>query len=134
MSEDEYDPNLGPCMDLDEDDIIANCEHENLEYLIKPTGTMVQIVMVRCKTCGYEDEDLLDITYGADYMIGDLTFKRIVSRGNYSKCVRCGLILTGTNDKDFPMILFIDEGRQGELDFCRDCFNLLVEKGYIKIS
>ncbi len=83
-------------------------------------------VRVRCPDCGFEDEDILLIKYHQQpYLIQGREVKRIIARGNYSLCVACGHILSGCSDHDFPLILFINEGKDGQLDLCIGCANLL---------
>jgi len=42
------------------------------------------------------------------------------SRANVGPCLNCGRLVVGV-----PLILFIDEGRGGELDFCFECVEKL---------
>jgi hypothetical protein len=42
------------------------------------------------------------------------------SRANVGPCVSCGKLIIGV-----PLILFIDKGRKGELDFCPECVKRL---------
>jgi len=42
------------------------------------------------------------------------------SRANIGPCLECGKLIIGV-----PLILFIDEGRGGELDFCWQCVKRL---------
>jgi len=43
-------------------------------------------------------------------------FTPLKARGNVATCLGCGKLIVGV-----PLILFIDEGRGGELDFCFGC-------------
>lgn len=47
------------------------------------------------------------------------------SRTNVGPCLECGKLVVGV-----PLILFIDEGRGGELDFCFSCAK---EKGILDL-
>ena len=38
------------------------------------------------------------------------------ARGNIGPCLACSCLVVGV-----PLILFIDEGRKGEFDFCFKC-------------
>jgi hypothetical protein len=42
------------------------------------------------------------------------------SRANIGPCLACGQLVIGV-----PLILFIDKGRKGELDFCWECVKSL---------
>jgi hypothetical protein len=42
------------------------------------------------------------------------------ARGNIGPCLNCGKLVIG-----IPVILFMDEGKGGELDFCISCFETL---------
>jgi len=44
-------------------------------------------------------------------------FYPLKARANIGPCLNCGKLVVGV-----PLILFIDEGRGGELDFCQRCF------------
>ena len=74
-------------------------------------------IAIKCLNCGFSDYDI------AGWEIGDRTYtilgKQYIplkSRANTGPCVACGRIVVGV-----PLILFIDEGRGGELDFCMEC-------------
>jgi len=43
-------------------------------------------------------------------------FTPLKARGNVAPCLGCGNLIVGV-----PLILFLDEGRGGELDFCFGC-------------
>jgi len=43
-------------------------------------------------------------------------FTPLKARGNVAPCLGCGRLIVGV-----PLILFLDEGRGGELDFCFNC-------------
>jgi len=47
-------------------------------------------------------------------------FLPLKTRANIGPCLNCGKLVIGV-----PLILFIDEGRGGELDFCSLCFEKL---------
>jgi hypothetical protein len=47
-------------------------------------------------------------------------FYPLKARANVGPCLNCGRLVIGV-----PLILFIDEGRGGELDFCKQCFEEL---------
>jgi len=50
-------------------------------------------------------------------------FTPLKARGNVAPCLGCGKLIVGV-----PLILFLDEGLGGELDFC---FNCALELGII---
>ena len=43
-------------------------------------------------------------------------FHPLISRGNIGPCLNCGRLVIGV-----PLILFLGEGRDGQLDFCWNC-------------
>jgi len=51
----------------------------------------------------------------------DREFTPIVSRVNHGPCLECGLLIV-----DVPLILFLEKGKRGELDFCHTCFEKLL--------
>ena len=58
---------------------------------------------------------------GWEYMENPVAFKGklyypLKSRANIGPCLECGRLIVGA-----PLILFIEEGRKGELDFCWSC-------------
>jgi len=58
---------------------------------------------------------------GWEFMENPFTFKGkqyypLKSRANIGPCLECGKLIIGV-----PLILFIDEGKGGELDFCWSC-------------
>jgi len=54
--------------------------------------------------------------YEHTIMIKGMTFYPIKSRANIGPCLICGKLVIRV-----PLILFINEGKKGELDFCFDC-------------
>ena len=70
-----------------------------------------------CTQCGAGGPDILGWTIAknpVDFM--GKKFYPITSRANIGPCLNCGKLVVGV-----PLILFLDEGRKGELDFCFSC-------------
>jgi hypothetical protein len=69
-----------------------------------------------------EDGEEWDVeSAGWEYMSKPYTFRGrqyypISLRANVAPCLNCGKIIIGT-----PLIIFIDKGEKGELDFCWSC-------------
>jgi hypothetical protein len=62
---------------------------------------------------------------GWEFMPNSFTFRGkqyypLKSRANIGPCLSCGRLIIGV-----PLILFIDKGRKGELDFCWECVKRL---------
>jgi hypothetical protein len=62
---------------------------------------------------------------GWEFMPNPLAFRGkqyypLKSRANIGPCLSCGRLIIGV-----PLILFIDKGRKGELDFCSECVKRL---------
>jgi len=62
---------------------------------------------------------------GWEFMPNTFTFRGkqyypLKSRANIGPCLSCGKLVIGV-----PLILFIDKGRKGELDFCWNCVKRL---------
>jgi len=57
------------------------------------------------------------------------TFLPLKTRANIGPCLECGKLVI-----DAPLILFIDEGRSGELDFCFGCAETLGILDQLKVK
>ncbi len=74
-------------------------------------------VTIKCLTCGFSDYDLAGWKVGSKAVtILGKQYTPLTSRANVGSCVVCDRIIVGV-----PLILFINEGRGGELDFCTEC-------------
>lgn len=67
-----------------------------------------------------ETEEVIDVA-GWEYMEEPHTllgreYYPLKSRANIGPCLECGRLVIGV-----PLILFIDQGRGGQLDFCFEC-------------
>ena len=70
-----------------------------------------------CLACGFTDYDIAGWEIGhKTYTILGKKYTPLKSRANMGPCVACERIVVGV-----PLILFIDEGRGGELDFRMEC-------------
>ena len=70
-----------------------------------------------CTQCGAGAEDILGwILARNPITFMGKPFYPIKSRANIGPCLNCGKLVVGV-----PLILFLDEGRKGELDFCFRC-------------
>ena len=74
-------------------------------------------IALKCLICSFTDHDI------AGWKIGSQThpflgkqYLPLTSRANVGPCMACEKIVVGV-----PLILFLDEGRDGELDFCFSC-------------
>ena len=73
----------------------------------------------RLEFAGWEYED-------RKVALGGIEWTPINARGDVTICLNCGRLII-----DVPLILFIDEGKKGELDFCSGC---ALELGLIPIA
>jgi len=85
---------------------------------------------------GYYEEGDYDPALAANFDVAGWTYKEkpikfrglelypLESRANIGPCLLCGKLVVGV-----PLILFIDEGRGGQLDFCFRCAE---EKGILR--
>lgn len=83
-----------------------------------------------CTEAFNEEDEYWPVEHGEDiagweFMPEPFTFKGkqyypLKSRANVGPCLECGRLIIGV-----PLILFIDEGRKGELDFCPGCVKRL---------
>jgi hypothetical protein len=96
------------------------CLSRHLQVMITwvdETGDCGDIV-VRCLVCGFTDCDVAGWTVDScTRNILGKPYTPIKLRTNVGPCVACERLVVGV-----PLILFIDEGRGGELDFCSSCF------------
>ena len=70
-----------------------------------------------CQQCGVSDTDVVGWKLSeTPVKIMGKEFYPIISRANVGPCLNCGKFVIGV-----PLILFLDEGRKGELDFCFRC-------------
>jgi len=70
-----------------------------------------------CSRCGINDIDTVGWTV-ADKPVEFMgkQFHPLTARANIGPCLNCGKLVIGV-----PLILFLNEGRKGELDFCFTC-------------
>ena len=70
-----------------------------------------------CQQCGDKGEDVAGwaLSKKPVNMFGK-EFYPIISRANIGPCLNCGKLVVGV-----PLILFLEKGRRGELDFCFPC-------------
>lgn len=74
-----------------------------------------------CTRCDAEGQDVLGWTLAPNPIsFRGRPFYPIMSRVNIGPCLNCGKLVVGV-----PLMLFLEEGRQGELDFCFRCANEL---------
>lgn len=74
-------------------------------------------IAIKCPICGFEDCDIVGWELKSKpYTILGKQYTPLKSRANVGPCVACERIVVG-----IPLILFLDEGRGGELDFCFEC-------------
>ena len=70
-----------------------------------------------CKQCGAGAHDVVEwqLSEKPVKMFGK-EFYPIIARANIGPCLNCGKLVVGV-----PLILFLEKGRRGELDFCWSC-------------
>ena len=74
-------------------------------------------VSLKCLVCGFTDSDIAGWIIGSQtHLILGKRYLPLTSRANVGPCVACEKIVVGV-----PLILFIEEGRDGEFDFCFSC-------------
>jgi len=79
---------------------------------------------MRFEAYPYERSDHAGWEYASETItLCGRAFTPLKARGNVAPCLGCGKLIVGV-----PLILFIDEGHGGELDFC---FNCALELGVI---
>ena len=74
-------------------------------------------VLWGCQRCGATGEDMVgwQLAEKSVKILGK-EFYPIISRINVGPCLNCGKLVIGV-----PLILFLDKGSKGELDFCFSC-------------
>jgi len=78
-------------------------------------------VEVHCPECGDSYVDLAGWTLAEEpFSLRGRLFYPIVSISNVGPCLNCWKLIPGA-----PLILFIDGGRGGELNFCFECAHKL---------
>lgn len=74
-------------------------------------------VFWECQQCGDNGRDIVGWKLSeTPVKIMGKEFYPITSRANVGPCLNCGKLVIGV-----PLILFLDQGRNGELDFCFPC-------------
>lgn len=70
-----------------------------------------------CEQCGDNGQDIVGWKLASKPVkILGKEFYPIILRANIGPCLNCGKIVIGV-----PLILFLNEGHKGELDFCFSC-------------
>lgn len=88
-----------------------------IEAALERTHHSVGNVSWECQQCGDSGEDIVGWQLAEEPVkILGKEFYPIISRANVGPCLNCGKLVIGA-----PLILFLDEGRKGELDFCFSC-------------
>lgn len=84
---------------------------------IDASDYVVGDVSWECQQCGDSGEDIAgwQLAENPVKLLGK-EFYPIISRANVGPCLNCGKLVIGV-----PLILFLDQGRKGELDFCFSC-------------
>jgi len=84
---------------------------------IDPEIPYMGIIEWECQKCGMSDMDVAGWkTSDKPIEFMGKQFHPLTERSNIGPCLNCGRLVIGV-----PLIIFLNEGRKGELDFCFTC-------------